>query len=107
MKIKTTHAMAKAMNEEIHLDCIDRIKFRTMPLDRFHFYVRSEWYTHPFDYQFDKNYNRVGRCIEITYKPDCYASPKYLTYNDLATAYTNSDSTYKGFFEELSRMIEI
>ena len=102
MKVKATNPMKTAINAALNGEAVASIEKLTP--DVFRAFIDFSLFDHLEDYNTKTGLYQV---IKITYPPECFAVPQYLTTKDLARIFRNSDRSYNGFFEALRDYIAI
>lgn len=104
MKIKATKAMANFLKKSVNLECVHSIKLLAMDAEEYKSYVDFDMLAHIDDYDYGTLKFKV---IQVNYKIECYAIPKYLTTKDLLRCYKHSNGTAEDFVNEICKEIEI
>ena len=101
MKVKVSNPMVKALKESFPEM---NISLQKLGIDAYKMEVDYDVLYHENDFDFSKNCFKV---IRIAYPTEFYAIDRYLTTNDLITAFRHSDGTLSGFMDAVREAIEI
>lgn len=90
MRVKVSKKITKELNKRaINNYCIEFFNYLEMSPDQYAAFFIDSVFDHENDYDYNTNKMKV---IQITYKPELYALPKYLTTNDLIREYRPGDT---------------
>ena len=104
MIVKVSKVMAKFLNENLNLNCVESVSYGECDVKTYERYIDMDYWKQEADYLINKN---KFKYLQVNYKDECYASPTYLNTNDLIKAIRRSDRTAQGFCQKVAEIVEI
>jgi hypothetical protein len=101
MKVKATKKMAQVLSNNIKEYKITLEQFTER---NYSLFVNLDSYKNENDYNINTG---LFNTIKVTYPPEYYAYPSYLSTNDLVKCFNKSSGTLQSFIEKVREFVEI